>query len=302
MDKKTLIDDVFNKVLYYAMGGEYHEMIKEAGAFYGKGLDADSIDIGFKEWLLKSFKLENGKSFYEMYESHVAVEAEEKAVVAQLKGTIFSVFKTMNVGEKTLLKDIVTNEDFHLLEMNLDSDMLIAAHLVKEGNGYYLLGDYETLDTSYETLLKKGVFEKYNEYCTGNKAMGISEFIRSNEIIIGKLLLIIMDSEYKMIDGEHEEYKVHQATYIFNDKDEIRKVLESKEKYGITTDEADYMVFKMMEDDTIIAEVVIAEKRMEIECHNDLGLDYCKEIVESDFGDLIIHLQDEVLDIDDLLG
>ena len=155
----------------------------------------------------------------------------------------------------------------------------------------------------YKTLLVKGMLEKYNEYCSLFAPIQMDAFVKKHSLVLYRFLSIIdkTAAEYAL---DEEDYLVYQSTYVVKNQEKAHENLKSNEKFILSLDDKAGAVFKLIsgEHDHVIAEIVLADDRLEIECTTADALDHSKGVIEEVLDDIVAHLRDDVLNIDDLIG
>ena len=208
----------------------------------------------------------------------------------------------MPIKDKMIIKDLFTKSDYQLDEA-LDASSVMLARIYEFNGKHVLVEEPEFMSDEYKTLLVKGMLEKYNEYCSLFAPIQMDKFVKEHSLILYRFLNIIDNTatEYKLDD---EDFVVHQSTYIIKNMSDANGILKNNENFTLSLDDEAGSVFKLVsgEHKDVIAEIVLADNRLEIECTTAEALEYSKGMIAGILGENATHLRDEVLNIDDLIG
>ncbi len=257
---------------------------------------------GFNDWFVHDYQDERGQSLSDLYMQAHDLSEEDEEMLKIIKSSVYSAFERLPIKDKMVVKDIFTKMD-HTLQEAFDISGVVVSRVYKV-DGKHIMADHkEFMPDEYKKLLIKGMLEKYNEYCSLYAPIQMDAFVKKHSLVLYRFLSIIdkTATEYALDD---EDYLVHQSTYVVKNQQEAYKALKVNEKFILSLDDKAGSVFKLVsgEHDTVIAEIVLADDRLEIECRTADELDYSKTVTEEVLGENVAHLRDEVLNIDDLIG
>lgn len=298
------INELVDGVFLFAMEESYREEILKSRDLFSNVIndDVEKIENGYNAWVVFDYKLSNGNNFIEEYISihNSSLKKDELEMLKNLNEAMFSVFEVAIGNGNKFFKDIVTNKDFEVINIQDWESGLCKGRLVKSDNKYLLLNDYLNYEIGFKDIIRKGILNKYNEYCSTVEPIEIEAFVRGNSVIIYRLLDII-DA---LIDDEKNDFQdmfVFQGRYIVKNNVDTKALLNGS-KDIIKDDEfggeAIYR-FKGINED--LAEIILSHKKLEIECNSEDNLDKSKILIEGILGNLIQFVADEMLKLEDLL-
>jgi len=281
-------------LLFFSMEPQFAEIIVQADKAYRGEDDQDPHADQFESYLLYDYRVD-GLSFADRYAAADRPYSEFFKAVAH---NYFSGFEVMRHGAHVFLKDVFTKRDFKLLNPEvLEGESFLVGRAIGFADGYILAPDFElytkeTMEAFKRAILERHAAERQNE--------ALESFIEHNALLMMRYLDIletIMEAE----QSEEETYLVHQSTYLHQNSVKIREVLEASPNCEITLDEPEDLIFRLMHEGDIMAEIVLMKNKVVLECVEETALSQSRKWFEAQLGELIVHFADEVLTLDDLL-
>lgn len=306
------LQEFLDSVLYFAMKPEFAEQVARASEVFTKEWAEDTLyasEFGFNQWLVHNYRFEEKtENFISLY-MHQNPNAEAEAGLARMASkSVLSVFQVLRTQHNILLKDVLTRKDYILgnevLEEIMDENALQFLRLYPEGDSWLAVQEGAGFEKSLKEALNRGVLEKYSEYSRIHGPQDIEKFIYENPMMIYKFVEIIESLEITESASE-EEYMVYQSTYVLKNTRDTAKLMESLPDIELGIAEDGVWIFRLPvpeEPEVQLAEMVLSENRMEVECTSAEHLAASRRILETHLGQCIVHMKDEVLDINSLMG
>lgn len=312
MNKVEMLQDYLDSVLFFAMKPEYAAEVERAGRIFTKEWAEDTLyasEFGFNQWLVHDYRFEDeAEGFISLYASNHPDAPELAELSRMAKGSLLSLFQLIRTEHNILLKDILTRKDYILgnreLTDQLDETALHLLRLYPDGASWLAIQEGAAYEPTFKDVLNRGVLEKFSEYSRVRGPQELERFVYENPMMIYKFTEIIESLTVTETVSE-EEYVVYQGTYILKDIRHTAKELEKLPGVELGIAEDGVWIFRLPmpeEPEVQLAEIVLSEHRMEVECTTPEDLAACREILEIHLGDSIVHVKDEAIDIDSLLG
>lgn len=306
------LQEFLDGVLFFAMKPEYAAQVSRASDIFTKEWAEDTLyasEFGFNQWLVHNYRFEEKtENFISLY-MHQNPNGEAETGLARMASkSVLSVFQVLRTQHNILLKDVLTRKDFILSNKELaeimDETALQFLRLYPEGDSWLAVQEGAGFEASLKEALNRGVLEKYSEYSRIHGPQDIEAFIYDNPMMIYKFVEIIESLEVTESVSE-EEYMVYQGTYVLKDIRNTAKRMESFPGVELGIAEDGVWIFRLPvpeEPEVQLAEIVLSENKMEVECTSAEDLAATRRLLEEHHGDGIVHMKDEVLDISSLLG
>lgn len=312
MTKIEKLQEFLDSVLFFAMKQEYSGEVERASRIFTKEWADDTLygsEFGFNHWLIHNYRFEEkAENFINCYMQGNPAAPEDAPLARMAEKSLLSVFQVIRTEHNILLKDILTRKDFILsnedLTTHLDETALHLLRLYPDGHTWLAVQEGATFESSFRESLNRGVLEKFSEYCRLRGPQDLEKFIYENPMMIYKFVEIIESLGITEAVSE-EEFAVYQATYVLRDIRETAKLLESMPGIELGIAEDGVWIFRIHmpeEPEVQLAEIVLSENRMEVECTSEQNLPIARRMLEDHLGKDIAHLKDEVLDINSLMG
>ncbi len=295
---KKKIDELYEKLLMLVSDEKYLDEIERAHDFFSNGLEEETVEIGFNQWLMFDYVFQNGSSFIDELLMNDLLDDTELVMAA--KNSILSVFKVFELERYTYIKDVFTKEDYMIENMmDIDRNPIIARVITYKKKNFIIEVVNEWAEES-EDSIRKSIYEKYNEYCSKIKNTEINEFLRKNAIIIYKYLMIYKDIKIKSV-FQDEEFFLHLATYSIINMDMFNKSINESENIVFQTDEYDNDIYELSMENVVICEIEVISNNFEIQCRNNEDLVESMNEIDRIFKNSIVKLKEEVLNVEDLI-
>lgn len=312
MTQVEALQEFLDAVLFFAMKPEYAPHVERASKIFTKEWAEDTLyasEFGFNHWLIHNYRFEDqAENFISLYMKENPGTAEEEPFARMAEKCVLSVYQIIRTEHNILLKDVLTRKDFILanedLTTHLDETALHLLRLYPDGPGWLAIQEGAAFESSFREALNRGVLEKFSEYCRLRGPQDLEKFIYENPMMIYKFVEIIESLEITETSSE-EEYTVYQGTYVLKNIRETAQLLETLPGIELAIAEDGVWIFRLPvldEPEVQLAEIVLSENKMEVECTAAQDLATCRGLLEAHLGAGIVHLKDEVLDIDSLLG
>ncbi len=306
------LQEFLDSVLFFAMKPEYAAQVERASKIFTKEWAEDSLyasEFGFNQWLIHNYRFEEkSENFISLYMRENPGMPEEVPFAQMAEKSVLSVFQVMRGQRNILLKDMLTRKDFILsntdLTEHLDETALHLLRIHPDGAAWLAIQEGTAFESSFKEALNRGVLEKFSEYSRIHGPQDLEKFIYENPMMIYKFVEIIESLAVTETSLE-EEYTVYQGTYVLKDIKATAKRLETLPEIELAIAEDGVWIFRLPvlgEPEVQLAEIVLSENKMEVECTSAENLAESRRLLEEHLGPDIIHLKDEVLDIDSLLG
>ena len=182
---KQLEFDVTKKLFTYIYANiDLNKVIEELDKDYSYFYDADN-NIAFNIWLSLDYIYKDEKTFTEIFlEDKVdSLSIEEKKILGERKDSYLSLFKIVKFdGKHTLIKDLLTQEDFYLLEPELPNIIKEGAYVFsrigKSFDNYNFIGDINYLPSSCKYNFIKGVLKDFNITRKFQEKLTMKEYLK----------------------------------------------------------------------------------------------------------------------------
>lgn len=306
------LQEFLDAVLFFAMKPEYAPHVERAGHIFTQEWAEDTLyasEFGFNQWLIHNYRFkERTENFISLFMKSVPETPEETALARMAQESVLSVFQVIRTQHNVLLKDVMTRKDFILaneeLTENLDETALHLLRIYPEAGAWLAVQEGATFEASFKEALNRGVLDKFSEYSRIHGPQDLEKFVYENPMMIYKFVEIIESLETTESSVE-EEYTVYQGTYAVKDIKGTAQLLETLPDIELGIAEDGVWIFRLShpeEPETQLAEIVLSENKMEVECTLAEDLATAKRLLEAHLGSGIFHMKDEVLDINSLIG
>lgn len=301
---------MIDELLFFGSTHQFRDAIRAAKDHFTKSDQEElqlSTDAGFTDWYLHNFVFDNRMLLTDLLRKDRTLSVEEKEVLDAIENSILSVFEFRGDPDNYFLKDIFTQRDFAIANLDdlvlMDKQSLHFSRLYPMGDKYILMPESTNIGMSYKELLVKAFMDQYNQYTRIVGVADVEAFVYEHPLMMHKILHILEDLEADAVydDGE---YRVFQSVYLYQELKAILALLDADERFECTLAEGHDYVYKLYETnakEVIVSEIVLCENRLESECLNDHDLQESKKVLEALLGDSVVFLQDEVVDFDDLI-
>ncbi len=253
----------------------------------------------FVDWVLYDYEAEKGKTYSQLYLQRV----ENKYTTSQLdyleecNKAYFGIYEVIKLKDKEAeLKDIFTGERVLLNSTAIEEDLqlyaLILGRISREKKS--IIGsDIILLPYHFKTLLSGQIVENYQMARNRDQYMSYEVYLKKNTPRI--LAIVERLLSYKNSEGD---VTVYQSSYAIADEGALRLKLENCPE--IVYDKAEAL-YHFMADNEILAELVIVNSMLEVECNSKEDRELVKGLLDEIIGAAIQHFKDENLTIDDII-
>lgn len=297
-------------VLVFALQSHFHEEIETAkNKFYEIIGDSDTgqeMIADFNSWIIYDYKRKDKTSFIEWYHENTMNKftEEENNFIHQIKYAYLSLYEIRDrTGDQYQLRDIFTKKELSLpltqLEDLRDGE-LILSRIVKVGERYWTVGNRGYIPAMFRNSIERNMINQYEEFIKANRYGTWEAFLKTHSLYLYKYVSIIQDVLVHERDNE-EDYSVWQSIYLVKDSRNIKQVLAEKKQFYLDYEENGALFFRIMAGEGILAEMVIKNNRIELECNSLQDRKKAKKLVESLLENRIAHYKDEKICMDDIL-
>lgn len=288
------MEELYEDILAYAISKAFVQEIESAKAFFVKEED-ESDFVGFDEWYVFHYVLKK--------QNTTVVSAYKRAFpekdIAAIDLSYRSIFEVTQKSEKTYLKDIFTGRDLEVVSPIQTTDALVSVRVVPLAEGYVILGEVHYIEAVYKDVVKKYMFDQYNQYAIEKGAVTFESFLQDQGHLIFKLLLIA-DALYETTH-EEEGLELYQTTYAYNlPVDDLLEVLMTLD-FTLVPDDEDPLLYRVVIDNEIYAEIEIEPRIFQVLCNNAHHLSKMNTLIKSILNDKIVFLKTETHTIESLI-
>ncbi|WP_432664560.1 hypothetical protein R9X47_29025 [Wukongibacter baidiensis] len=306
---KKLENKLTDKVLYFALSPDYKTEVERAKNFFTEVLNENNYSYdekNFVSWLLWDYSLENGRTFFQEY-IHIKgseLTDEENIIIEGLSNTYLSIYESNILNGKKKLTDVFLKEEFLLEESKevINMNELIIGRVISFNGQNYLLDDYLKLDKRFQGGIEKIFHEKHEMDRNRDKFYTVKKFLENNPILLYSFANIIDDLTRKQIE-DNNDYTVYQSTYVVINYKRLYDILYNNGEIDLEDKEDNILYFTMYDEgrNRILCEIVLYKEKLEIECISEIDKTKAKRTLEKLSRDLIKHVKDEILTIEDIL-
>ncbi|TCO80073.1 hypothetical protein [Marinisporobacter balticus] len=309
MNLQNLEMKIEENVLNFLVKGKFNEDIEDAKEYFnrnfGEVMVNDKWIIDFNSWLIYDYKMKKGKTIIEKYHEFMEdqLSDEENEWIEKRIQSYLSLYELKRIEENEgLLQDIFTKKEYWI---NLDqiqemkSRDLILARRIKIAKQYKLIGNTIYVPEIFRNDIEKNILIQYEEYKYKSKYGSVEEFLKSNRLLLEKYIEIIIDVTQETED--EESYNVWQSIYIIHDIKEVKQKLLNHEAVQLDYEENVNCYFRLVSDNRLLAEIVLGNNRIELECTSESDRINTKKMIQSILGDLVKHYKDEVIGIESII-
>jgi len=253
------------------------------------------IDKGFNEWLINDYLFNSKTKLIDIYKEKNEIDTK---LYNSYKKSIISFFIINKINNKYILKDVFDKRDYELgNDELLDETAIVFARLYLFDGKYYFVDEFTLFDSTYKEKLLKGIMDKFINAREKIDYLDISEFIEMNPILLYLFSNVIDD--IVVMNEENENLEVYETNYSIVDREKVSLIL-GKEKSIVSIDNYDG-IYEIYQDDELLGEIIDYKSKLEFNFSSEEMREKGKSIIENIFGDSIIHINDKIVTLDDLL-
>lgn len=293
-----LMENLYNQLYAFAVETKFKDRLKDAEKKFVQNDDHSDTD-GFAEWFIFNYRdPETNEQIIDLYEVSDENDAD-RALIKAIKDSRRSIFEIRLEHEKTAFKDIFSNEDYIVENFITGEGQLASARLIEFKGKYYLIGDYFELELDYKDSIKKYLLDQYNQYTIVHGPMPLNDFFDLNGHLIFKVMGIIQNvSEENAFD---EGLLLYQATYAFKCSMEALYEQLMRVELPVYADEEEEPILRVMDDDTILAEIEVTNGMFYVLCNDERHLNIMLDIIKPILDDSIVFVKSETFTLEDML-
>ncbi|WP_129596064.1 hypothetical protein [Anaerophilus nitritogenes] len=308
MDLYNLTMNIEEKALKFLIECKLEEDIQRAKQEFDELCTAiqndENMFVDFNEWLVYDYEERTGKKLIEKYyEQHKDdITKEEKIFIQKRIDSYLSIYELKeSKGNKGKFEDLFTKKYEYIDLQNIEDlqikDLVLARVIKISGNVYFYRPVY--IPPIFKKSIERNIVIKYNEYKEKTPYANWGNFLKNNTILLQEYLGVIT----QVLDQkeDEEEYKIWQSTYLIKDEKKIIQKLKNNEMIQLDFEERDYVIFKLLDENELLAEISIQKNKIEVECNSKEECLKSKKIIEDILKQEIKYYKDEVLELDDLL-
>ncbi|MCT4593354.1 MAG: hypothetical protein N4A57_03655 [Anaeromicrobium sp.] len=301
-------DRVEEKLFKFISEEKYKEhMEKSKKLFYeeiSKNNVSDSFIMNFTDWILHNYKLDNKKNFIEEFlENHKSLNEKEIGYLESKLNSYLSIYELVSLKEKVgTFKDIFTNEE---ISINIDEeefkvrDLIFVRIMDLEGEKIPC-SDTIYIPSMFKTVIEKNIKTYYDEYKSKREFSDMVDFLRNHPMVLYKHVSIVEDVLEKEME-KSEDYDVWQSVYLFQDRKKLMDEIDKSEKFVIDFCDEEEVSYNLMEENEVLAKILIESNKLEVECNSQVMRDEVKKIIQSTLGKSVHHYKDEIVKFEDLI-
>lgn len=292
------LENVLNDLYEFAISKEFSEDLKKAESIFVLNEDHSDSE-GFAEWFIFNYRLtKSQKTLVEMFKYNT-IQEDDVMALESLKKSKRSIFELKTERENRVLKDLFTQEDYILSHEVFEEDQLISARLASCEGSHYLIGDIYTIESSFKESLKKYVLDQYNQYCITSGQVSWDVFLDVNAQLLYKVMGILTRVEEE--NTIENELMLYQATYAFLCSIDALHDQFIKIELPVFADEDEEPILRVMEEDSVIAEIEITNGQFYVLCNTQEHLDHMMTLLEAMLSSEIVFVKTEQFTLEDLL-
>ena len=297
-------------VLVFALQSNFHVEIEEAkNSFYeiiGE-LDTNHEMIAdFNTWLVYDYKGNGSGSFIERYHKSGMVEftKEENVFINQVKHAYLSLYEVSDrTGDHYQLRDIFTKKELQLPMTRLEDfrdGELILSRIVEVDGSFWPVGSRVYIPTMFRISIERNMINQYEGFKKANSYGTWEAFLKTHSLYLYKYVSIIQDLLVHEVTNE-EDYSVWQSIYLIKDSRNMKQILSESKQIKLEDEEEGTLLYRVMTGEGILAEMIIKNNRIELECNSLQDRKKAKKLIESLLESRITHFKDEKISIEDIL-
>lgn len=275
-----------------------------------KQLEVDFLDKSdgfshyFSDWLVYDYTIDKQQTYADKYLEKVENKLDEKEIeyINKCIKSYLGFYEVVKIkDEKIQCKNLFTNE-LHMIEktmmeedVNLHEILLLRLTLGAEAETEIVSSNVVVLPYQFKTLMMGQIHEGFGMAKERKNYLTYPQYFKEN-------LLTVLQIVNRMLSYKDQEGDVtlYQSVYAVKDYAKVKEIF-SNLKDQIKDEEAEDGIYQLMEDDLLLAEMVLQKNRLEVECSNTEDQKTTKKVLAEKLEGIIVHLKDEELTIDDLI-
>ncbi len=261
----------------------------------GEVAEETQLDRGFNDWIIHDYIFEGQYALIDLYKSNHEVD---ESLVKAFSESRISYYTLVKTGNNLILKDLFDHSDYLLgNEVLLDETAVHFSRLYPYAGKYYFLDEMTTFDQSHRESLLKGIMTRFNEAKNTIGYLGIGEFIKQNSFLL-YVYSNIVDDLYVATE-ESDSFDMYSSVYVISKRDEFEKLIQSD--FHIRALAKEHGIYQLYDGLGLLGEIVDLKDKVEFEFISLESLEMGKALIEEVFGKILVHVEDAIVKLDDLL-
>ncbi len=310
MDLEKLKNQIEEDVLEFMLQPKFKKDIKKAReCFYEKRKyvnKGQKIYIDFNLWLIYDYRLDNGMTFLESYfeMNKKYLQKEKKELIIKKIDSFLGLYELKEIHnnqalfEELFTKDKIYTDTFQAKKLEI-GDFILSRCIDFEGSNV-LIDIRAYIPNLFKNVIEKGMIYKYEEYKNKHPYGEWKQFLKQNSLLLLSHVEIIIN----LIEKNNEDdakYDVWQSVYFIRDQKQVREIFIKNPKIQLDFEENGAFYFKYYKQNALLAEIVLKNKFLELECVSEQDREQAKNSIEQLLGDLVSHYKDEVIGLYDII-
>lgn len=285
------------ELLHFLMNELLEEELEHAHRLFtmGESTEETQLDRGFNDWVIHDYEFEGGYRLIDLYRSNHDVEDTLAQALANSRVSYYSVLATEG---RQIMKDLFDHSDYPIGNtVLLDETAVLFTRLYPQGGQYYFLDELTTFDQHYKEYLMRGIMTRFAEAREQLGYLEIGEFLRTNSFLM-YVYANIIDDLY-IASAESDSLDMFSAVYAVTDHAAFLELV--RQHVQIRPLAPEQGVYQLFDEEGLLGEIVDLREKVEFEFISRETLEKSKALIGEIFGDILIHLEDAMITLDDLL-
>ncbi|MBF8982026.1 hypothetical protein IZY60_00600 [Lutibacter sp. B2] len=310
MDLDKLEIGTEEKILRFVFQDSIKNEMNVAKQLFYKEMDqlniSDVMMVDFNDWLIYDYKMADEKTFIQKFfdMKNNELSDSEKLFIKEKCQSYLSIYELKELqGDFGIFEDIFMKNEVRLKSSDFEQMKehdLIFSRIISISEEYKAIGEITYIPEMLKKTIERNVVVKYQENKEKYKFVSWKDFLRENSFLLYKYVAIIGDLINREVEDE-EEYDVWQSVYLIKDMNKIKDIFEKEKNILLEFKENKMSCFNLFEDEELLANIVVDDNRLEIECDSKEMRTEVKEKIEKKLGELIHHYKDETIKFEDLI-
>lgn len=261
----------------------------------GEVAEETQLDRGFNDWIIHDYIFEGQYHLIDLYKSNHEIDEKLAKAFAESRISYYTLVKT---GNNLILKDLFDHSDYLLgNEVLLDETAVHFTRLYPFSGKYYFLDELTTFDQSHRESLIRGIMTRFSEAKNTIGYLEIGEFIKKNSFLL-YIYSNIVDDLYVASD-ESESFDMYSSVYVISNRDDFERLMKSD--FHIRALAKEHGIYQLYDGLGLLGEIVDLKDKVEFEFISLESLETGKKLIEEVFAETLVHVEDLVVKLDDLL-
>lgn len=292
------LEELYNQLYTFAVDAKFKDLLATAEHTFVQNDDQSDTE-GFAEWFIFNYRApQSGERIIDQF---IPSDNGEDTVtlLKAIKRSVRSLYEVRFEHEKAAFKDVFSGEDFIIENFMIGDGVLASARLVTLEDKHYLIGDIFELELQYKDSIKKYVLDQYNQYTVAHGPTSLNDFFDLNGHLIYKVMGIVQSiSEENAYD---DVLLLHQATYAYKcSQDALYDLLMALE-VPIYADDEDDQILRVMDEDSVLAEIEITNGMFYILCNDESHLKTMLALMKPILNENVVFVKTDTFTLEDML-